>query len=53
MGVNLRYHGDQGFSRFLNNSNFGHVNTEIALAYDISDYLNDSRKTLYLKSGLY
>ena len=29
------------------------INTEIGLAYDISDYLNESRKTSYLKSGLY
>ena len=53
IGVNVRYHGNQGLGFFIKESNNGHINAEIALAYDISDYLNDSRKTSYLKSGVY
>ena len=53
VGINIRYHGNQGVGFFINDSNNGHVNAELALAYDISDYLNDSRKTSYIKSGLY
>ena len=53
IGVNIRYHGNQGVGFFIKESNNSHINAEIALAYDISDYLNDSRKTSYLKSGIY
>ena len=38
---------------FINESEKGHIHTEFGLAYDISDYLNDSRKTSYIKNGLY
>jgi hypothetical protein len=31
----------------------GHINSEIAHAYDMSDYLNDTRKTSYIKGGFY
>ena len=31
----------------------GHVITEIAHAYDMSDYLNDNRKTSYARTGIY
>ena len=53
VGVNIRYHGNQGVGFFINDFNTGHINGEFALAYDISDYLNDSQKTSYLKSGIY
>ena len=53
VGVDIRYHGNQGLGVFLKNFNKAHINAEIALAYDISDYLNDSRKTSYFKSGLF
>ena len=53
IGVNLRYHGNQGFGLFVKNFKGGHINSEIGLAYDISDYLNNSIKTSYLKSGVY
>ena len=53
IGVDIRYHGNQGIGFFINESKDGHINCELALAYDISDYLNDSRKTSYIKSGLY
>ena len=53
INVNLRYHGNQGFGIFIKDSKSGHLNAEVGMAYDISDYLNDSRKTSYLKAGLY
>jgi hypothetical protein len=53
IGIDIRYHGNQGIGFFVKESNNSHINTEFALAYDISDYLNDSRKTSYIKSGLY
>tara|TARA_Y100001970_G_scaffold166581_1_gene203749 strand:- start:249 stop:986 length:738 start_codon:yes stop_codon:yes gene_type:complete len=53
VGVNIRYHGNQGVGFFVKDFNSGHINAEAALAYDISDYLNDSRKTSYIKSGFY
>ena len=53
IGVDVRYHGNQGIGFFIKESNYSHINCELALAYDISDYLNDSRKTSYIKSGLY
>ena len=53
IGVNVRYHGNQGVGFFIKEYNNSHINAEIALAYDISDYLNDSRKTSYFKSGIY
>ena len=31
----------------------GHVITEISHAYDMSDYLNNNRKTSYARSGIY
>ena len=53
IGVDLRYHGNQGIGVFLKDFQKGHINAEVALAYDISDYLNNSIKTSYLKSGIY
>ena len=53
IGVDVRYHGNQGIGFFIKESNNSHINVELALAYDISDYLNDSRKTSYIKNGLY
>ena len=53
IGVDIRYHGNQGFGIFVKDFEKGHVNAELALAYDISDYLNTSEKTSYIKSGIY
>ena len=53
IGVDIRYHGNQGFGVFVKDFEKGHVNAELALAYDISDYLNTSEKTSYIKSGIY
>ena len=53
IGVDIRYHGNQGFGVFIKDFEKGHINAELALAYDISDYLNNSEKTSYIKSGIY
>ena len=52
-GVALRYHFNQGLGFFMIPYNSGHIITEIAHAYDMSDYLNDNRKTSYARSGMY
>ena len=49
----LRYHFNQGLGYFLIPYNNGHIITELAHAYDMSDYLNDNRKTSYARSGIY
>ncbi len=49
----MRYHFNQGFGYFIKEYKFGHVNGELGHAYDMSDYLNDTRKTSYLKSGVF
>lgn len=53
IGVDIRYHGNQGIGFFIKETNNARLNAEIALSYDISDYLNDSRKTSYIKSGVF
>ena len=52
-GVALRYHFNQGLGVFVLPYKNGHVITEIAHAYDMSDYLNDNRRTSYARSGIY
>ena len=52
-GLNIRYHYNQGFGAFIFNLPSTHLTTETALAYDMSDYLNDTRKTSYLKGALF
>lgn len=52
-GMNLQYHFNQGFGVFLARYPSGHINCEAGHAFDSSDYLNDTRKTSYLKGGLY
>jgi len=52
-GVALRYHFNQGLGYFLLPYDNGHIITEVAHAYDMSDYLNDSRKTSYARGGIY
>lgn len=49
----LRYHFNQGFGYFINDYEQGHVHAELGHAYDMSNYLNDTRKTSYLKGGLF
>jgi hypothetical protein len=52
-GVGLQYQFNQGLGAFVANYNSGHTTAELGLAYDMSDYLNDTRKTSYLKGGAY
>ena len=52
-GVALRYHFNQGLGYFLIPYNNGHIITELSNAYDMSDYLNDNRKTSYARTGIY
>ena len=52
-GVELRYHFNQGLGLFVLPYSKGHIITEIAHAYDMSDYLNDNRRTSYARGGLY
>lgn len=52
-GVNLRYHYNQGIGYFLTTYPKGHITTELGHAYDMSNYLNDTRKSSYLKGGFY
>ena len=52
-GLNLRYHFNQGLGYFLSDYKSGHINCELGQAYDMSDYLNDTRKTSYIKGGIY
>ena len=52
-GVALRYHFNQGLGLFMLPYKNGHVIGEIAHAYDMSDYLNDNRKTSYARTGIY
>ncbi len=52
-GVALRYHFNQGLGLFVLPYSKGHIITEIAHAYDMSDYLNDNRRTSYARGGLY
>ncbi|MDP6230297.1 MAG: hypothetical protein QF765_06330, partial [Candidatus Marinimicrobia bacterium] len=51
--LDLRYHFNQGFGYFINDYKEGLVHAEIGHAYDMSDYLNDTRKTSYLKGGIF
>lgn len=51
--LDLRYHFNQGFGYFINQYKMGHIHTELGHAYDMSDYLNDTRKTSYIKSGIF
>ena len=51
VNVDLRYHYNQGLGLFLSNTDNGNIITEMGIAYDMSDYLEDTRKTSYLKTA--
>ena len=51
--VAIRNHYNQGFGVFATNYGNGHINLELGHAFDMADYLNDTRKTSYVKSGFY
>ena len=51
VNVDLRYHYNQGLGLFLSNTDSGNMTAEMGIAYDMSDYLEDTRKTSYLKTA--
>ncbi len=53
VGLNIRSQGSQGAGVFLLDYAFGHINTELSYSYDMMDHLNDTRKSSYLKGGIF
>ncbi|MDD9888545.1 MAG: hypothetical protein OXU46_08025 [Candidatus Marinimicrobia bacterium] len=51
--VALQYHFNQGFGLFINQYEDGLINAELGHAFDMSDYLNETRKTSYIKTGAF
>ena len=51
VNVKLRYHYNQGLGWFIRKTDSGNMTAEMGIAYDMSDYLEDARKTTYLKSA--
>ena len=47
--MDLQYHYNQGFGYFANQYKNGLINIEVGHGFDMSDYLNATRKTSYLK----
>jgi hypothetical protein len=52
-GVDLQYHFNQGFGMFVKEYKNGLMNLEIGHAYDMSNYLNETRKTSYVKTAVF
>ena len=50
--ISLRYHYNQGIGFFLQKKEKHNTTIELGIAYDMSDYLNDTRKTSYAKLSL-
>ena len=51
--MDLQYHYNQGFGYFANQYRNGLINIEVGHGFDMSDYLNATRKTSYLKGGIF
>ena len=51
--LDLQYHVNQGFGIFLNQYENGLINVEIGHAFDMSNFLNDTRKTSYAMAGIF
>ena len=51
--LNLQYHFNQGLGYFIKDYDNGLINAELGHAFDTSDYLNATRKTSYLKTGIF
>ena len=51
--LNLQQHFNQGFGYFIKDYDNGLINAELGHAFDTSDYLNATRKTSYLKTGIF
>mgnify|MGYP001162411390 FL=1 len=52
LGVNLRYHLNQGLGLIVNEDKLGNTTIESGVAFDNSDYLNTEQKTTYARSAL-
>ena len=52
LGVNLRYHLNQGLGLIVNENTFGNATIEAGAAFDNSDYLNTEQKTTYARSAI-
>ena len=52
LGVNLRYHINQGLGLIVNDNKQGNTTIESGIAFDNSDYLNTEQKTTYARSAL-
>ena len=52
-GVDLQYHFNQGLGMFVKKYKSGLMNLEIGHAFDMSNYLNETRKTSYDKTAFF
>ena len=52
LGVDLRYHLNQGLGLILNEDTLGNTTIESGVAFDNSDYLNTEQKTTYARSAI-
>lgn len=52
-GVDLQYHFNQGLGMFVKEYKSGLMNLEIGHAFDMSNYLNETRKTSYVKTAFF
>ena len=52
-GVDLQYHFNQGLGIFVKEYKSGLMNLEIGHAFDMSNYLNETRKTSYVKTAFF
>ena len=52
LGVNLRYHLNQGLGLIVNENTFGNSTIEAGAAFDNSDYLNTEQKTTYARLAM-
>tara|TARA_S200000501_G_scaffold67635_2_gene59157 strand:- start:40735 stop:41448 length:714 start_codon:yes stop_codon:yes gene_type:complete len=50
--ISLRYHYNQGIGFFFKKREQNNTTIELGMAYDMSDYLNDTRRTSYAKLSL-
>ena len=51
--MNVQYHYNQGIGYFAKRYRSGLINIEIGHGFDMSDYLNATRKTSYIKGGAF
>ena len=52
LGINLRYHLNQGLGLIVNENTFGNATIEAGAAFDNSDYLNTEQKTTYARTAI-